>query len=131
MSALDTGIIVAYLTMMVVIGLYANRKQGSVEDYFVASGKIGTISIACLWLAGWVGGAAVVAGASNAYKFGISAAWYIGSTSIGCLLFGLFFAARVKRAGQENKYLTYTTAARALLPPLPRSSPTLATRPGR
>lgn len=107
MSALDTGIIVAYLAMMVVIGLYANRKQGSVEDYFVASGKIGTISIACLWLAGWVGGASVVAGASNAYKFGISAGWYIGSMAIGCLLFGLLFAARVKRAGQENKYLTY------------------------
>ena len=107
MSALDTGIIVAYLAMMVAIGLYASRKQGSVEDYFVASGRVGTVSIACLWLAGWVGGAAVVAGATNAYKFGISAAWYIGSTAIGCLLFGLFFAARVKRAGQENKYLTY------------------------
>lgn len=107
MSALDTGIIVAYLAMMVVIGLYASRKQGSVEDYFVASGRIGTVSIACLWLAGWVGGAAVVAGASNAYKFGISAGWYIGSMAIGCLLFGLFFAARVNRAGRENKHLTY------------------------
>jgi len=107
MSALDNGIIFAYLAMMVVIGLYANRKQGSVEDYFVASGKIGTVSIACLWLAGWVGGAAVVAGASNAYKFGISAGWYIGSMVIGCSLFGLFFAARVNRAGQQNNYLTY------------------------
>lgn len=107
MSTVDNGIILFYLAMMVVLGLYASRKQDNVEDYFVASGRIGTVSIACLWLAGWVGGAAVVAGAANAYKFGISAGWYIGSMTIGCLLFGLFFAARVKRAGQRNKYLTY------------------------
>lgn len=107
MSAIDNGIIFAYLVLMVVLGLYANRKQDSVEDYFVASGKIGTFSIACLWLAGWVGGAAVVAGASNAYRFGVSAGWYIGSMAMGCLLFGLFFAARVNRIGRQNKFLTY------------------------
>jgi hypothetical protein len=93
--------------MMVAIGLYASRKQGSIEDYFVASGRIGTLSIACLWLASWIGGASVVAGASNAYTSGISAGWYIGSMVIGCLVFGLFFAGRVSRVGRENKHLTY------------------------
>lgn len=107
LSMIDTGIIFGYLVLMVVIGLYANRKQGSVEDYFVASGKIGTISIACLWLGGWVGGASVIGVAANAYKFGISAGWYLGSMALGCLLFGLFFAVRVKRAGKQNNYLTY------------------------
>jgi SSS family solute:Na+ symporter len=107
MGTLDTGIVLAYLAMMVAIGLYASRKQGSVEDYFVASGRIGTLSIACLWLASWIGGASVVAGASNAYHSGISAGWYIGSMVIGCSLFGLFFAARVNRIGRQNKLLTY------------------------
>ncbi len=46
MGVIDTGIIFFYLALMVVIGLYANRKQGNIEDYFVASGKIGTLSIA-------------------------------------------------------------------------------------
>lgn len=107
LSTIDTGIIFAYLALMVAIGLYANRKQGSVEDYFVASGKIGTLSIACLWLAGWVGGASVIGVAANAYKFGISAGWYLGSMALGCLLFALFFAARIKRTGKQNNYLTY------------------------
>ncbi|MGI9224851.1 MAG: sodium:solute symporter family protein [Woeseiaceae bacterium] len=107
MGTIDTGIVLAYLAMMVAIGLYASRKQGSVEDYFVASGKIGTFSISCLWLASWIGGASVVAGASNAYHSGISAGWYIGSMVIGCVLFGLFFAARVNRIGRQNKLLTY------------------------
>lgn len=107
LSTIDTGIIFAYLALMVAIGLYANRKQGSVEDYFVASGKIGTLSIACLWLAGWVGGASVIGVAANTYKFGISAGWYLGSMALGCLLFALFFAARIKRTGKQNNYLTY------------------------
>ena len=102
MSPIDTGIIVAYLAMMVGIGLYANRQQDNIEDYFVASGRVGTISIACLWLAGWVGGAAIVAGSSNAYAYGISAGWYHASQALGCFLFGLFLAARVNRIGHRN-----------------------------
>ena len=107
MSGLDTGIIFAYLALMIVIGLYASRRQDSVEDYFVAGGKIGTFSIACLWLASWIGGASIVGGAAKAYEIGISAAWYVTAIAIGCLTFGLFFAARVKRLGQQQRLLTY------------------------
>jgi SSS family solute:Na+ symporter len=107
LSTLDTGIIFAYLALMIAIGLYASRRQNSVKDFFVAGGKLGTLSIACLWLASWVGGAAIVGGAAKAYEFGISGGWYITCMAIGCLLFGLFFAARVKRWGDEHQLLTY------------------------
>lgn len=60
MSTLDTTIIFAYFAMLVVIGIYASRRQDSVEDYFVAGGRLGTFSIARLWLASWVDGAARV-----------------------------------------------------------------------
>ena len=75
MSNLDTGIIFAYFFAMIAIGIYASRHQHSVEDYFVAGRRIGTFSIACLWLASWVGGAAIVGGAAKAYEVGISSAW--------------------------------------------------------
>ena len=107
MSTLDTTIIFAYFAMLVVIGIYASRRQDSVEDYFVAGGRLGSFSIACLWLASWVGGAAIVGGAAKAYDIGISAVWYIAAMGIGCLLFGLFFAARVKQLGAEEDFLTY------------------------
>ena len=107
LSTLDTGIIFGYLALMIAIGLYASRKQNSVKDFFVAGGKLGTFSIACLWLASWIGGASIVGGAAKAYEFGISAGWYITCIAIGCLLFGLFFAARVKRWGNEHQLLTY------------------------
>jgi len=107
LSTLDTGIIFAYLALMLAIGLYASRGQNTVKDYFVAGGKLGTFSIAFLWLASWVGGAAIVGGSAKAYEFGISGGWYITCMAIGCLLFGLFFAARVKRWGDEHQLLTY------------------------
>ncbi len=107
MSTLDTGIIIAYLVMLIVLGLYANRQQQNVEDYYVAGGRVGTISIICLWLAGWIGGAAIVGTSTNTFKFGVSAGWYFVGTALGCFLFGLFFAARVKREGAKHGYLTY------------------------
>ncbi len=107
LNAIDSGIIFSYLALMVVIGLYASRKQNNIKDYFVAGGTLGTFSIACLWMASWVGGAAIVGGAAKAYEFGISGGWYTMCMAIGCLLFGLFFAARVKRWGEERQLLTY------------------------
>jgi SSS family solute:Na+ symporter len=107
LGPIDTGIIFAYLALMVAIGIYASRRQSSVEDFFVAGGKLGSISIACLWLAGWVGGAAIVGGVAKTHEFGISGGWYITCMAIGCLLFGVFFAVRLKRLGNEHQLLTY------------------------
>ena len=107
LSTLDTSIIFAYLALMIAIGLYASRKQDSIEDFFIAGGRLGTFSIACVWLASWVGGATVVGGVAKAYEYGISGSWYTICMAIGCLTFGLFFAARVKRWGTERQLLTY------------------------
>ncbi|MEO2181689.1 MAG: sodium:solute symporter family protein [bacterium] len=107
LSTIDTSIIIAYMIFMIAIGLYASRKQDSIEDFFIAGGNVGTFSIACLWLASWVGGAAIVGGTSKVYSLGISGGWYIICMAIGCLLFGLFFAVRVKRWGKEKNLLTY------------------------
>ena len=92
---------------MIVIGIIASRRQNNVEDYFIAGGRLGTFSIACLWLASYIGGASVVGGAARAYELGISAGWDITAIAIGCLLFGLFFAARVNQLGKQNRFLTY------------------------
>ena len=107
MGAIDNGIIFAYFGLLIAIGIYASRQQSSVEDYFLAGGRLGTVSIACLWIAGWIGSASIIGGAAYAYENGISASWYVLTMSIGMLIFGLFFAARVKGMGQAMKFLTY------------------------
>ncbi|MFK8021743.1 MAG: sodium:solute symporter [Pseudomonadales bacterium] len=106
-STIDLSIILFYFALMLVIGFVASRKQTTVEDYYIAGGKLGTFSIACLWFASWIGGAAVVGVASKAYQIGISGMWYVAAMAIGCLLFGLFFAKRVKRMGKQYNALTY------------------------
>lgn len=107
MSPIDTGIIYGYLVMMIFLGFYASFKQKDVEDYYVAGRRLGTFSIACLWLATWVGGASIVGTSTRAYELGVTAIWYVLSLAIGCLLFGLFFAARIKKLGDSQKFITY------------------------
>lgn len=107
MSTIDITIIASYFLLMLALGWYASRQQQSVEDYYVAGGRLGRLSIACVWFASWIGGAAVVGVADKAYQLGISGVWYVAAMAIGCLLFGLLFAARVKRLGMQHKLLTY------------------------
>ncbi|MFT5140976.1 MAG: SSS family solute:Na+ symporter [Rhodothermales bacterium] len=107
MTTLDTSIIFIYMGLMVAIGLYANYRQQDVEDYYVAGRRLGPFSIACLWLASWIGGASIIGGSARAYDIGISSIFYVASLAVGCLLFGLFAAARVTKLGKEHGHLTY------------------------
>ncbi len=107
MGTIDTAILFGYLAILIGLGFYANYKQRDVDDYFVAGRRMGPFTIGCLWLASWVGGASIVGSASRAYDLGVTAIWYVLALAIGCLLFGLLLAARIKRLGDASRYLTY------------------------
>ncbi len=107
MGNADYIIIFLYMAMMVAIGIYASTRQKNVDDYYVGGRRQGTFSIMCLWLASWIGGASVIGASSLAYRLGITGIWYVTSTATGCFLFGLYFAARIKRLGDRHQHLTY------------------------
>ena len=107
MAAIDTAIIYTYLGVMVLLGFYASYRQEDAEDYYVAGRRLSAFSIACLWLATWVGGASILGTATRAYELGVTAVWYVLSLALGCLLFGLFFAARIKKLSDEFGFITY------------------------
>lgn len=107
MGTIDTAILFAYLAILIGLGFYANYKQRDVDDYFVAGRRLGPFTIACLWLASWVGGASIVGSAARAYDLGVTAIWYVMALAFGCLLFGLLLAARIKRLGDASRHLTY------------------------
>lgn len=107
MSIIDSGIIILYLATMLAVGIYANRKQKDMDDYYVAGRKAGVFSITSLWLSSWVGGAAVMGCSSKAYEMGISAMWFVGANAIGCLLFAFTFSGIIKRIGDNLNQLTY------------------------
>ena len=93
--------------MLIGLGFYANYKQRSVDDYFVAGRRMGPFTIACLWLASWVGGASIVGSSARAFDMGVTGVWYILAIALGCLLFGLTLAEKVKRVGDAERHLTY------------------------
>ena len=107
MGTVDTMILFAYLALMVGLGFYAQRRQQGVEDYFVAGRRMGPATIACLWVAAWIGGASNVGTSARVYQLGITGIWYILAIAIGCLLFGLTMARRVKQLGDRHQHLTY------------------------
>ena len=107
MGILDTAILFVYLALLVGLGVYASRRQQGIEDYFVAGRRMGPATIACLWIAAWIGGASVVGTSARVYEFGVTGVWYILAIAIGCLLFGLTMARRVKQLGDRHQHLTY------------------------
>ena len=107
MSVVDTGILFVYLALLVGLGFYAKRRQQNVEDYFVAGRRMGPVTIACMWVAAWIGGASVVGTSARVYQFGVTGIWYVLAIAIGCILFGLTVARRVKQVGDRHQHLTY------------------------
>ena len=107
MGGLDYGILTVYLALLVAIGFWAKNRQKDVEDYYVAGRRLGSLTIACLWIAAWIGGAAVVGTSARVYEFGVTGVWYVVAQAIGCVLFGLFVAARIKTLGDRHRHLTY------------------------
>ena len=107
MGIIDTTILFVYLALLISLGFYAKHRQKGLEDYFVAGRRMGPIMIAFMWMAAWVGGAAIIGSSSRAFELGITGIWYVTAEAIGCLLFGIFMAARVKKLGDRHGHLTY------------------------
>ena len=107
LGLIDYLVMVTYLALLVVIGVRALKAQGSPDEYFLGGRSIKTASLTVLWFASWIGGASLVATVNRAYTLGISAVWYVTALGVGCILFGLLFAARVKRLAHSHQFLTY------------------------
>lgn len=107
LGLIDTLIIITYFVLMVVLGLLAMRKNKSTEDYFVAANKLGTFSLAAMWMSSWIGGASIVGTATDGYNLGVSGGWYVFILAIGTFLFGMTFTKLVKRLGTKLKDITY------------------------
>ena len=77
MGVVDTVILFAYLALLVGIGIYAQRSKPDVDDYFVAGRRMGPATIACMWVAAWIGGASIVGTSARVYEQGITGIWYV------------------------------------------------------
>jgi SSS family solute:Na+ symporter len=107
LSGFDIGIILIYLAGMLAVGIYANRRQTSMEDYYVAGRSCGTFPIMCLWMSAWIGGASITGTSAKAYDMGITAIWYVLIIAIGTVLFAVVMTKPAKRIGDRLKNITF------------------------
>ena len=67
---------------MLAIGVFANRKDKGTENYYVGGRKQNPVTIMCLWVSCWIGGASVIGTSTKGYDMGITAVWYVGMTAM-------------------------------------------------
>lgn len=106
MNAIDISIILAYFLCMILLGLYANKKQKDADDYYVGGRSMGSLKIGALWMAGWIGGSSVIGTSSNAYSMGITAVWYVAAIAGGCIIFAFVMAEPIKRISRKLNNIT-------------------------
>ncbi len=103
----DGIIIVVYFAAMAILGIVAYKKSHSSEDYFVAGKKLGTFSLAAMWLSSWIGGSSIIGTSTNSYNLGISGGWYVTILAFGCVIFGITFSGLTKKLGEKLQNITY------------------------
>lgn len=108
MHIVEYLIIGIYLAGMLLIGVWANRRQKDLDDYYVGGRNKGVFSIMALWVSGWIGGASIIGTSTKAYNLGITAVWYVAIIGLACLLFAVIFSERIARMGMKLNLLTYS-----------------------
>lgn len=107
MNILDIVIILLYFAGMVFLGIYAGKKQASVDDYYLGGRTLGSLGVGTLWMAGWIGGSSVIGTSANGYSMGITAVWYVFSIALGCMIFAFVMARPIKSISNVLHNITF------------------------
>lgn len=115
---LDAAILVAYLALMLHLGVRGFRRSTASADYLVAGRTLGyPMFVACL-AAVVLGGASTIGGARLGYEHGISGMWLVFMLGAGIMTMGVFMTTRLSNLGvlsiSEMLELRYNSQARLL-----------------
>ncbi|MBS4192328.1 sodium:solute symporter family protein [Bacillus sp. FJAT-49705] len=96
------AVVLAYLALMVLCGIYYAKKEvKSSEDFMVAGRRLPGIVLVGTLLATWVGSGTIVGGASFIYKYGpLASIIYFAGGPVGIII--LYFIADKVRALKKN-----------------------------
>lgn len=111
-SWLDAGIILAYLALMVIIGVWASRRVKNLSDYSLAGKSLGYVVIIGTLVGAAIGAASTMGKAGKAYELGIIFITAGFGYIAGLIVFGLL-SGRLRKLGiwtiPEALYLRYGT----------------------
>ncbi|HHW48805.1 MAG TPA: sodium:solute symporter family protein [Clostridiaceae bacterium] len=88
--SIQLGVILAYLCLIILIGLYAKKKSTS-SGAFHGIG-LGVIMCVAAGTGEWLGGTSTTGVSEYGFLFGISGAWYTIANGIGIIFLAILFA---------------------------------------
>ena len=100
-------IIIAYLALLILIGLIMGRRTKSVEDFYIGGRQIGPWVTALSFVAAYFSSVVIVGGGGFGYMFGMSTLW-IGAINVllGCTICWIVLGPRVRRVTQRLNTMT-------------------------
>ncbi|MGI9952070.1 sodium:solute symporter family protein [Moorellaceae bacterium AZ2] len=90
-------IILAYLTLTVAAGLYAQRKTRTATSFHGAG--LGVLMVVVISVGEWLGGTSTTGISEYGFVTGLSGAWYTIANGIGVIVLALFFAKLYRNLG--------------------------------
>jgi len=92
-------IILSYISLITIIGIYFSKKAKSSEGFFLADRSLGWLTLAATITATTVGGSATIVAGGRIYAQGLPALWYDIGGALGLIVLGLFIAKKVRKTG--------------------------------
>jgi SSS family solute:Na+ symporter len=78
METLDLIVLTVYLVGILIVGLWAETKAKTQEDFLVAGRSVGPVLYSGTLAAIILGGGSTVGGVKLGYQYGISGMWLVG-----------------------------------------------------
>jgi SSS family transporter len=97
-SVIYAIIIIAYLALLILVGLITGRRTRSVEDFYIGGRKIGPWVTALSFVAAYFSSVVIVGGGGFGYLFGMATLW-IGAINvlIGCTVCWIVLGPRIRQ----------------------------------
>ncbi len=94
---LNLSICLAYLTVMIGVGIYSAKRVKTLDGFFLANRKMGGLFVTGSLLATIMGGSNTIGMAGLGFKRGVSGSLWLLAGSFGMIVLAFFLAKKVKR----------------------------------
>ncbi len=100
--------LICYKALLLAIGLWAQRRTHSTEDFFLGGRGLGPVVAAVSYSASAASAWTLLGVSGVTYVIGISALWIVAGAVLGCAIAWLWIAPRLRRYSRRHRLLTLT-----------------------
>ena len=100
--------LIIYKILLITIGLWAERRTKSNEDFFLGGRGLGPVVAAISYSASAASAWTLLGISGAAYVIGLSAIWIVVGAVLGCLIAWVWIAPRMMRYSHDHNIITLT-----------------------